>query len=235
MPRNMGSLYWQLDDCWPVASWSSIDYFGRWKALQYYAKRFYSPVLVSPFVETDNLKLLRGVGSDSGEQRLSQCRTERPRRRETDKPQERSCRHTLQSQSYLSVPIKTLLNGRNAKTVMVYCDFVSEGKVISTNEYFFEPFKNLSLPTAQINFDVVKVRSGYKVTLATNKLAKSVYLSTKTDGFFSDNYFDLFPDKPVEVEFRTRMNIPVEEFRNQLKVRSLKDAFGSGEVTVTNK
>jgi beta-mannosidase len=48
MPHNMGSLYWQINDCWPVASWSSIDYFGRWKALQYYARRFYSDLLVSP-------------------------------------------------------------------------------------------------------------------------------------------------------------------------------------------
>lgn len=45
--RCMGAIYWQLNDCWPVISWSSIDYFGRWKALHYYAKRFFSPVLVS--------------------------------------------------------------------------------------------------------------------------------------------------------------------------------------------
>ena len=45
--RCMGTIYWQVNDCWPVASWSSIDYYGRWKALHYYAKRFFAPVLLS--------------------------------------------------------------------------------------------------------------------------------------------------------------------------------------------
>src|SRR5262245_66299241 len=57
MPHNWGSLYWQLDDCWPVASWSSIDYFGRWKALQYSARRFFAPVLASVVEENGVVKV----------------------------------------------------------------------------------------------------------------------------------------------------------------------------------
>ena len=51
--RCRGTLYWQLNDCWPVSSWSSIDYFGRWKALHYATRRFYAPVLLSAQVEGD--------------------------------------------------------------------------------------------------------------------------------------------------------------------------------------
>jgi len=55
MPRCMGSLYWQLNDCWPVASWSSIEFTGRWRALHYAARRFYAPALVSAHVPGDEV------------------------------------------------------------------------------------------------------------------------------------------------------------------------------------
>ena len=57
-PRTMGSIFWQLNDCWPVVSPSSIDYYGRWKALQYYARRFYSPLLVSSRLKDGSLERL---------------------------------------------------------------------------------------------------------------------------------------------------------------------------------
>ena len=118
---------------------------------------------------------------------------------------------------------------------MIYCELMVGDKVISTNEYFFQPYKNLTLPTPQISIDAVKVRNGYKLTVSADKFAKAVYLSSRIEGFFSDNYFDLFPGKPVELDFRTRVNSPVEEFRNQVKVRSLKDAFAGGNPSATNK
>ena len=59
----MGAIYWQLNDCWPVASWASIDYFGRWKALHYYARRFFSPRMVT--AKAEDAKLRMWVHNDS--------------------------------------------------------------------------------------------------------------------------------------------------------------------------
>ena len=53
MPRGMGTLYWQINDCWPVASWSSVDSLGRWKALHYMARRFFAPLLISGLEDWD--------------------------------------------------------------------------------------------------------------------------------------------------------------------------------------
>lgn len=236
MPRNMGSLYWQLDDCWPVASWSSIDYYGRWKALQYYSRRFYSPVLLSPYMEEKDLKFY--VVSDLVTEMKGQLNVEL---RDLAGSKLFSMKKDvvvapLQSRAYLAVPVSQFLTNRDPRSLMIYCELLSaDGRLISSNEYFFEPAKSLMLPSAQLTVDVIKVQSGYKLTLTSDKLAKAVYVSTKTDGFFSDNYFDVLPDKPVQIEFRTKANVRVDEFRKQLKVRSLKDAFPTTEPATTKK
>jgi beta-mannosidase len=69
----------------------------------------------------------------------------------------------------------------------------------------------------------------------TDKLARGVYLSSRMSGFFSDNYFDMLPGNPVELEFRTREKMTVDEFREKLRIRSLKDAFSASETVTTNK
>ena len=230
MPHNMGSLFWQLNDCWPVASWSSIDYTGRWKALQYYARRFYSEILVSPHLENGNLNIF--VVSDrlqpaAAQLNLSLLDFEGNKLWGQQKSIEVA---PLNSRSYLTVPINTLLAGKDPKRVFLFAEVLVGGKPVSSNEHFFQPYKNLSLPRPQIKTDVVHVRGGFKVTLSSDKFARAVYLSTgssagKLTGFFTDNYFDLIPGKQVEVEFRTAAAIPALEFRNQLRIRSMADAF----------
>jgi len=226
MPLNMGSLYWQIDDCWPVASWSSIDYYGRWKALQYYARRFYSDLLISPFVENGEINFY--IVSDRMKETAAQVNVslldfDGHVLTSTSK---NVVLAPLASKSYLNIPVSKLLEGRDKKSVMVACELLVNGKVVSRNEYFFEPFKNLNIPAPQITWDVVPTRGGFKIALTSDKFAKAVYLSLpNADGFFSDNYFDLLPGQKMEVEFHSRASLTLNDIRNRLKVRSLKDAF----------
>ncbi len=226
MPHNMGSLYWQINDCWPVASWSSIDYTGRWKALQYYARRFYSEILVSPQEENGNLSIF--VVSDrlqtaSAQLNLTVFNFEGNKLWMQVKDIEIVA---LNSKSYATIPIETLLAGKDAKEVFLFAEVLVGGKPVSSNQHFFKAYKNLTLPRPQIMTEVVPVRGGFRVTLSADKLARAVYLSAPNhSGFFTDNYFDLFPGEKVEVQFRTGVTIPLSDFRSKLKIRSMADAF----------
>jgi beta-mannosidase len=226
MPHNMGSLFWQLDDCWPVASWSSIDYTGRWKALQYYARRFYGDILVSPQEENGNLKIF--VVSDRVQPvaaQLSLSLLDFEGKKLWSQLEDFEVA-PLNSKSYLTVPVKTLLAGKDAKGVVLLTEVLVGGKVVSSNEHFFGAYKDLSLPRPQINADVLPVRGGFKITLSSDKFARAVYLSAPDyAGSFADNYFDLIPGRKVEVEFRTANAIALSDFRKQLKIRSMADAF----------
>ncbi len=224
-PHNMGSLFWQLNDCWPVASWSSIDYTGRWKALQYYSRRFYSDILVSP--QDDNKNIHVFVVSDRlsptvAALSLSLLDFEGKKLWSEEKNIEIA---PLTSNSYTTIPMDTLLAGRDPKGVFLFAEVLVGGKPVSSNEHFFQPYKNLSLPGSQIETDVVPVRGGFKITLAADKFARAVYLSSPNPGFFADNYFDLIPGRKVEVVFRPAAAIGLSDFRRELKVRTMKDAF----------
>ena len=223
-PHNMGSLYWQIDDCWPVASWSSIDYFGHWKALQYYARRFYSELLLSPHEENGQIDFF--VVSDRTSAAHAQfivsvMDLEGHALHRFAKEIEVS---PLQSKSYFNIAKSKFFIGPPA--VFVYCELLVDGKTVSSNELFFEPFKDLRMPSAQITPAVTRTRTGFNIKLATDKFARAVYLSVENEGgTFSDNYFDLLPGQGVEVEFRARSPITLSDFRHRLKIRSLADAF----------
>jgi beta-mannosidase len=226
MPHNMGSLFWQLNDCWPVASWSSIDYTGRWKALQYYTRRFYSEILVSPQEENGNIKIY--VVSDRLQPAAAQINLSLLDFAGNKLWSQRQDIQlvALNSRSYLTVPINTLLAGKDAKEVFLLTEVLVGGKTVSSNQHFFGAYKDLSLPRPQIKTDVVPVRGGFKVTLTADKFARAVYLSAPNyAGFFADNYFDLIPGQPVEVTFRTGAAIALNDFRSKLKIRTMADAF----------
>jgi beta-mannosidase len=225
-PRNMGSLYWQINDCWPVASWSSIDYFGRWKALQYYARRFYDELLISPHEEGEKINIhlvsdhrkslsaqLRLTLMDFAGHKLSETNTD-------------VTVEGLQSKIYQSFIKADLLRSQDPKKVFLQCDLLAAGKPVSSSRHFFAPAKDLALSKPDVTTRVAPRQNGFLITLTTNEFARDVYLSlSHGDGFFSDNYFDLVPGRKVEVEFRSSRPIKLDELRRNLKIRSLVDAF----------
>ena len=226
MPHNMGSLYWQINDCWPVASWSSIDYFGRWKALQYYARRVYSDLLISPTVQNDYLKLF--VVSDRPKPVPAKIRV--TLMNFDGAPLKSFVRDVnvepLTSRSYFDLRVSELLGGNDVKRVLVYCELLVNDKIVSDHDYFFAPFKELTLSKPDITPAVIRTRDGFSVKLTSDKFAKAVYLAVpEHDGFFSDNYFNLTPGREMTVEFRSRAPISLKEFQERLQIRSVFDAF----------
>jgi len=221
-PRAMGSIYWQLNDCWPVASWSSLDYYGRWKALQYYARRFYNDLLVSPHVEDGNLAVY--VVSDrtaptSGELRVRLMAFDGTV--VSDQSQAVQV-PPLSSQTYLQVPNEKL--GSDLKHVFAVADLKVDGKIVSSNLLLFALPKEAHLPAAEIASSLTKAGDSYRLRVSSKVLARSVSISFgDLDTKLSDDYLDLLPGEPVEI--RVDSVATADQLRANLKVVSLTDAF----------
>jgi beta-mannosidase len=230
-PETMGSLFWQLNDCWPVASWSSIDYYGRWKALQYYARRFYAPILVSPHVEDGALKVY--IVSDKTEARQASLRV---RLMNFDGKTLLEETHAVEvapltSKVYLDWPLKKLADAGAADTsrVFVVADLAAGGAELSRNLAYLAPVKEVHLKPAALNVETSKEKGSYKIRVTSPVLARSVYLSFgNLDVKVSDNYFDLLPGETVEITATSAASL--DALKAQLKVISLTDAFaGDGQ------
>jgi len=229
-PETMGSIFWQLNDCWPVASWSSIDYYGRWKALQYYARRFYAPVLVSPHVENGSLKVY--VVSDRTEPAGAWLRV---RLMDFDGKVLLEDKHAIQisaltSQVYLDWPLKKLAEAGAADTsrVFVVAELMDHDAVpYSRNLTYLAPTKEIRLKPAALKVESTGGDGKYKIRVSSPVLARSVYLSFgNLDVKVSDNYFDILPGETVEVGVKSSASLDV--LKAQLKVVSLTDAFAQG-------
>ncbi len=233
-PETMGSLFWQLNDCWPVASWSSIDYYGRWKALQYYARRFYAPILVSPHVEDGAVKVY--IVSDKTE---SQSATLRLRLMDFRGKVLLDEQHSvsidpLASKVYLSWPLEKLTAAGASDTarVFVVADLTEGSTEISRNLIYLAPVKAVQLIPAQLQVQTAGANGKYTVRVTSPVLARSVYLSFgELDAQVSDNYFDLLPGETREIAITSAVSL--DALKAQLKVISLTDAFARDPVPAT--
>ena len=222
-PFCMGTLYWQLNDVYPVASWSSIDNFGRWKALHHKVKEVYQPILLSPVVDKENFNvhivndsLVVGgnlqiqVYDFTGKNLLVDGRDVVVK--------------TNSSELYYTMPIKNLFADEgNAQSVYILLTLRQEGKAAIERIVYLAPPKDLNLLKMSITKEVTPIVGGFQVKLKTTYLMKSVYLYAHTEGVFDKNYFDILPNREAIVIYKTAAKF--DDFVNSLEVRSLVDTY----------
>ncbi|MBV5313540.1 MAG: glycoside hydrolase family 2 protein [Prolixibacteraceae bacterium] len=223
-PFCMGSLYWQINDCWPVASWSSTDYYQEWKALQYFVKKGFEPVLVSPYKDKDSLKV------DIINDKLSEIKAQLIVRVIDFDGNEvwREVKDVIipanSSNTFFAEKIAGILTKIQPTSQLLLVELLENGLHIANNTLYFLPIKNIPLPVPEVKSEIIPVDGGFEIVLSTNKLAKNVYLTIGDEpGFFSDNYFDLIPGQPVQIKLETK--ITKEKLQKIFAIQTLDSAF----------
>jgi beta-mannosidase len=229
MPRTMGALYWQLNDCWPVASWSSVDYHHRWKALHYMARRFYSPVLVSGVENMQNGTVDLYVTSDLPENSvglLSWLITNVKGKTifQGDKAVAISPR---KSRRVHVLKLGKFIKSRGSRDLLAWVELSINGRSVSSNFVSLARPKHLDLVQPDIKAEVSGDKGGgITVTLTAKAPALWVWLELEgIDARFSDNFFHMLPGRPVKVALYTEKSVSLSEIAKRLRVRSLVDTY----------
>ncbi len=225
MPYCMGSLYWQLNDCWPVASWSGMDYYGNWKAMHYFAKKAFKNILVSPvtdslnntevYIVSDKSEAINGVLMINIISFLGDTL------------------FTETSDVYIPANSSDVFFRRNFDEYVANADQVvlntrllsDDGGVMAYNNMYFLPVKDLSLPAPVLKYSIREEDSGFIIDITTENLAKNVFLSfPDIDCMWSDNYFDMLPGERKEVFFIPEKDITTDE----ILLRTIDKSFRCG-------
>jgi len=225
--RVSGTLYWQLNDCWPVASWSSIDYFGRWKALHYAARRFYAPVLLSIQDDLSERGACMSVYVTSDIRQAWQgevaWKLTRLDGEVLDAKRHRVCLEPQESRLVCALDFEAA-EGKRPHLVFI-CELIQDGQVVGRSLAPFVPNKDLALEDPRLETQVSLEEGEVVVSLRAWTLARFVEVSLEgADVVFSDNYFDVLAGETVHVRFRLPEGWSLEKARDALRVKSLVEA-----------
>ena len=197
-PYCMGTLYWQLNDCWPVASWSGIDYVYRWKALHFEVRRAFRPFILG----------VKGTGSDAALYVSSDARTDVAASLRIQTYRMNGA--MIQDSSYdVHVPasrgtklgsLQAFARMTEAEPLMIYMALIAEnGEELCYRIWSPEAPKHLELQPPVFQIEQEEVSTGIRYTLSTDVPAMGVWLQSDLEAEFSDNFFHLVPGVPREV------------------------------------
>jgi beta-mannosidase len=221
----MGSMYWQLNDVWPGASWSSIDYFGRWKALHHHARRFFAPVAVAALRKegvTTVTALSDRTAPLQGELRLRVLDI-------VDGRVLRDERRTLDLGPLAATPVETLADAAllgpaaPTRTVAIY-DLTVPGEPPSRGIVYFAQPSALQLPAPGLSATLRPEGDHFLLELAADRFACEIWIDLNgVEAHIEDNALTLLPGERRSL--RVTSEASLEALRNALRVRSLQEAL----------
>jgi beta-mannosidase len=210
-PYCMGSLYWQLNDCWPVTSWSTLDYYGNWKAAHYQVKESFAPILLAVKENADGLSIIVSNDNMEVKEGIVTAKLIDFSGNELWTASKECTLDVEKNTTCMQISNADLPKFEKEKTVLII-EFNSNQKKVVTHHYFVKP-KELQLEKPTIE---IKIVGETLIELKTNTLAKNVYLQAN-GAFFEENYFDLIPGIPKIIKTQK----PTQE----IKVKSLFDVM----------
>jgi beta-mannosidase len=222
-PFTMGSLYWQLNDVWPGASWSSVDWFGRWKALHFHARRFYAPVAVAALRGADGKTSVTLLNDRTqpvhGELRLRVMTLAGKVLRDERRPVELAPLAATKVEDYADAD---LLGAADPASTVAVFDLRAAGEPSSRGVVYFRAAKEMTWPDPGLHADVRRAGAGYALELQATRFARAVWIAAD-DADVSDNALTLLPGESVTVHVTSKA--PLAALRASLRVRSLADAM----------
>ena len=225
--RCNGSMYWQLNDCWPVCSWASMDYFGNYKALQYCAHHFNAPVTLSLEDSTDYVKI---YGINDTTKTVNACCLQYVLMDFNGKVQTTGelCPvelGALESRCLDTLQIADLRKYGNLKKCVLVVRLYCNQEVISQKTLLFSPEKDLHLPKTQVQMQVQVQGNQAVFTLQSQSYVRFLQIYSKSNTQpFSDNYFDLLPGEPKVIMQVVPDGTTAEDLQNDISF------FGAGDI-----
>ena len=220
-PYCMGSLYWQLNDSWPVVSWSSIDYYGNWKAMHYQAKRAFAPVFLNVFQEGDDLCFytlsdeLKDYKNATLQWKLMDFNGKVLKKKTVTGEVPANSSAVFHKEAYsdwATDPTRTLL-------LVTLKD--RQGKVLSEVIHYFSYPKDQELPETKVSYKVKTFDGKCEVILSAKQLARDIFVEIPIQGAkFTDNFFDLLPGQTKKITITSDKIKKAEPVA--LKIRHLK-------------
>ncbi|MDQ8205130.1 glycoside hydrolase family 2 protein [Pelagicoccus sp. SDUM812003] len=228
-PRCMGALYWQLNDCWQVASWSSLDYFGKWKALHYAARDFFAPLLVTGVEDLDTKNVEIHVVSDQLQRAKA---TVAWKVVDLSGDELESGSKALRVPANASKTVKTLSLAKLVKEhgergLLVKLFLSQDGEVVSENLVTLARPKHLKLQDPKLSCKVKKSDGGsFEVTLSASKPSLWTWLELKgIAARYSDNFIHLLPGETRSIRVSPRDKTSLKAVKESIRARSLFDTY----------